>query len=257
MYLYFIEYKFSEVSFYYFLIRLYSEEWVIAYWYLYAYLAFLIILPIMQKIAKVLDNKDYNYILFVYLFIQCVKIAEFLIWKGEVTYNSSFSVFILEQTVIYPFMGYFLEHRLQPKDYNKRTALSLILLSVLCIAICCMLTHYVCVLNNEWSEKTCQTFFNSLIIIPSMSVYYWVKCIMEKCKLSNKTKRILSVVGSCTFGIYLFERIYRDVTIGIYSILESLIPSILACFIWIFISCVMGLFVTMILKRIPIINRFI
>ena len=42
---------------------LYSSQWNYAYWYLYAYLGFLICLPFLRALARKLEKKDYFYLI--------------------------------------------------------------------------------------------------------------------------------------------------------------------------------------------------
>lgn len=41
--------------------QLYVYNWNFSFWYLYVYIALLICLPLLQKIAQSLSNKDYIY----------------------------------------------------------------------------------------------------------------------------------------------------------------------------------------------------
>lgn len=45
-----------------FLSKLYDKNWNFSYWYLYAYVAFLISLPLLRRLAQNLSDKEYIYI---------------------------------------------------------------------------------------------------------------------------------------------------------------------------------------------------
>ena len=51
-----------------FLEKFYSDCMAIAYWYLYAYLGFLLMLPFIRKIAKGMQNVEYVYLFVLYIF---------------------------------------------------------------------------------------------------------------------------------------------------------------------------------------------
>lgn len=51
-----------------FLTQLYDSNWNPTYWYLYAYIPLLLSLPLLQKFAKSLSNKDYMYIYILFTF---------------------------------------------------------------------------------------------------------------------------------------------------------------------------------------------
>ena len=47
--------------------QLYVYNWNFSFWYLYVYIALLICLPLLQKIAQSLSNKDYIYMTILYI----------------------------------------------------------------------------------------------------------------------------------------------------------------------------------------------
>ena len=55
-----------------FLTVLYEDAWTVPFWYLYAYLAFLISLPLLQRFAKGLQNRDFGYLIVVFLAFSCL-----------------------------------------------------------------------------------------------------------------------------------------------------------------------------------------
>lgn len=196
--------------------------------------------------------------LLVYSFIQTLKIAQFIIWKGEISFNHNFSLFITERIVFWPMLGYYLENRLPPPDnYTRRKCTILIIAAMISICICCALTHYNWMILNGGSKDSVQTFLSLLIFIPAVTVYYTVKFWFSRHQISLHMTRILSVLGSCTFGIYLFEQIYRNKTRMIYDILCPYLHSLPACIIWILSACALGFIITWVLKHIPILNKFL
>lgn len=207
--------------------------------------------------AKSLPDRGFIYIIVVYFSMQFLSILQYIIWKGQVSYNGSFSLFIMGSNIFYPLLGYFIEERISEKYYTKKVLGIMVCASVVSILICCFLTHYRCNLINEWSEASCQTFFNTLIFIPASTVYFAAKMWYKNHKLGKTSAKILAVAGSCTFGIYLFEGIYRKITSFIFNALFPYLHTLPSCIIWILSACFIGMAVTLILKKIPVINKYI
>lgn len=255
-YLYSLNFKIENFDIKYFFQTLYSSRVTGAYWYLYSYLAYILMLPLLCKLAQTLSNQQFIYMIKIYFIMQIISIVQYIIWKGQISYNSSFSLFIMEDNIFYPLLGYFIEERI-PKKYYKKTVVKLVLISIIFIIISCYLTQYHCNLINEWNEASCQRFFSTLIFIPTFSVYFITKMWFETHKLSEYKSKVLILIGSSTFGIYLFEQIYRDRTQFIFNLLLPYLHTLPACLIWILSACVLGFIVTIILKQIPIIKKFI
>ena len=81
-YLYQLHLDLSKFSLEYFFRTLYSNRLTNASWYLYAYLAFLVALPLLQSFAKSLSYKQYIYMIEVYLAFQCLSIFEYIFEPG-------------------------------------------------------------------------------------------------------------------------------------------------------------------------------
>lgn len=78
-YLYTMRLDFSKMSLAYFFKILYSSRHTTASWYLYSYLAFLVVLPLLQSFAKSLDFKQYLYMIGIFMAFQCLGIAEYVL----------------------------------------------------------------------------------------------------------------------------------------------------------------------------------
>lgn len=98
-----------------FLSQLYESNWNFSYWYLYAYLSFLISLPLLQRIAQNLHDKEYIYILVVYIiFNMFIPSAQYLLFQGRHSLNANISIeWFASNIVVFPFVGYLLTCRLR------------------------------------------------------------------------------------------------------------------------------------------------
>ena len=238
------------------LTNLYIGNVTTAYWYFYAYLAFLLLLPFLRKIAKGLSNQEYHYMIALYLLIQGLIILQLYGLMG-LSYNHNFSLFITEQIVFYPLLGYYVEHRLPKERYNKKTITGLVIASVIAIGLMCMMTHRYCTIFNKWDEVSAQKYFELLIFIPAAMLYFCSKYYFSNHTIWKWAEKLIVIAGSATFGIFLLERIYRAETYPIYEMLCPYIHSFPASIIWAGCACVLGCIVTLLLKCIPGVKKFL
>lgn len=240
-----------------FLENIYTTNITVAYWYMYTYLAYILLLPLLRKMAIAMSNVDYKWMCLMYGLIQGLSIIDFLIWKGERGHNGNFYFFISTNYVFYPLMGYYIDQRLEKEKITKEKVLCLMVLSIIAISICCFMTHYRCALIGEWNESSCQMFFETLIFIPAITVYCATKIWFENHNLNRKVCAMISAIGGTTFGIYLIEEICRGRTRFVFDRLQPYIHTLPACWIWIFVACVFGSIVTLIIKQIPGVKKYI
>lgn len=247
----------QELSLIQFIEKVYTTNISVAYWYLYAYLAYILLIPLIRKMAKFMTSAEYKWMLLMLGLIRCFSIIDFLIWKGKKTYNSSFYFFITTNYVFYPLMGYYIDQRMKKEEFTKKKALILIAASIIAITVSCIMTHYKSTLYDEWTEGSCQTFFNTLIFLPTIAVYYLVKMWFMNHNLSNRVCNTITTIGGTTFGIYLIEQICRNETKFIFNWLKPYIHTLPACWIWILFACMVGSISTLLIKQIPGIKNYI
>lgn len=238
-----------------FLKIIYSGEAALALWYLYSYIGALIMLPLLRKLVSVMESKDYIYLACCSLiFSGIIPIIQFIFSKGTIHLNSHVSVTLFTSTnIVYMLMGYYIENVLDKKYYNKTIAIKLITFSVVCIMICCLMTQYKANITGELTEE----FYNSLILVPTVSCYYCCKWLFMNYKLNAKTYRIIQFIGRTTFGVYLVEGILRDRMLFVYYNLNKYLPSIPACFLYVLVTLSVGVIIIAVLRQIPLLRKFI
>ena len=247
----------QKLSLTYFLSNLYRDSLSTALWFLYAYLAYLFMLPFLRKLAKTMTNQDYQWMFFLFGAINCLPILDFLIWKGAGTHNNNFSFFITTNYVFYPLFGYYIDQRMPETSFTVKKVLAASAISVMAICICCFMTHYKCTLTGDWDEWKCQTFFNTLIFLPTITVYYGAKLFFQRHKISPRLQKMIVTVSETTFGIFLFEKILRNETLPVFTFLKPYLHTMPACLIWILCACVLGSCLIFVLKKIPVIKYYL
>lgn len=246
-----------------FLKILYSSNASVHLWFLYEYLAFLIMLPLIRKMAKSLTKNDYLYILIINLiFVGILPILEFLFSEGTIKYNFCFDISaIICGSVVYSLMGYFLDHQINCQNMKTKHLILSFLISLGAIIITMGITIYILKTkqiyhgNGSLNTDIVQKFLNNLIIIPAMNLFLVIKKICVTRKVPKKMQRLIQVWGSCVFGIYLFEYVLRTKTIFIYDFLQRYLPIMGAYLVWVLVMIIIGFIITWGLKKIPIIRK--
>ena len=228
-----------------------------AYWYLYAHLAFLLMLPLLRCLTKAMTEREYLWMYALYGILQLLSIIEYLIWKGEHTLNRNAAFFISINTVFYPLLGYYIDRVMDRRFFTGKTLLLLTLASFVGIAVCCMMTLYKRRFTEEMNIPAWETFFYTLNFLPATTAFLAAKMYFMKHVPGERACRILSELGGLTFGIYLFENIYRDKTMVVVWALQPYIRRLPACWVWILTACLLGAAVTFVLKRIPGIRKLL
>ncbi len=239
------------LSFVMFFTRLYVTTLANAYWYLYAYLGYLLMLPFLRKIAQGMTAKEALYMVVLYAVMSILPVFEFMIWEGKFTLERDFSIFTAANYVFYPLLGYFADRILDEKHYNRKTMAALSAASVAAIAVCCVLTVDRCTRYNLWQEVYCQAYFNTLIFIPSFTIFFGAKLFFMKHRPKERTSRLITALGGTTFGIYLFENVLREQTRPVFDFLKPAIRTLPACWVWVLAAFAAGSLATFLIKLIP------
>ena len=175
-------------------------------WFIYAYIAFLISLPLLRSLVSKLKEKDYYYMIgLVIIFNAIIPIVEYLIWKGKVSINQNIKVtWLFSNIVFYPCLGYFLQNEFK-KYNNKKSIIFLWIVNIIGIIISCYMTYYRFLETGALKESNAQAFFNNFSFINCICIFITIKYVFENAKMPNWINKLIYSVGSCTFGIYLIH----------------------------------------------------
>lgn len=243
-----------------FLAKLYSGNGQFHLWYLYSYIGFLMMLPILRKMVANLEEKDYIYIFLCHILVLGIlPVAQYVISKGTLTYSGNFSVRLFTSgSIFYSCMGYYIEKVMKEERFNRKNIIIGVIFSVLAIGISCYATDYKGKIDGVFEEgMLSETFHSSWIAVPAVTSFFCVKYFFNHIQMNPNVENLLITVGGTTFGIYLLEGILRDCTKFIFLILEAKMNSLFACGIWIFAALSLGVAVVSILKKIPGISKLI
>lgn len=236
---------------------IYSDSATTSFWYLYSYLALLLMLPFLRCMVKSMQQKDFIYLIIGYIvFVGCMPCMEYLIFnETNMLHESFYPVFFMTQNIFFALLGYFVEHFCDTSLYKTKTIIWCSVWSIIAILVTCLITFYQG-RTGSTSVADMEKFFNCFIAIPAATVYLIIK--NAGVRIENKNVcRCMSILGSAVFGVYLIEKIMRSFLSGVYYILNPLIGSFLASLVWCFMVLCFGLIVIIALKHIPFVKKVI
>lgn len=240
-----------------FLKRLYSGEISTPYWYLYRYLAYILMLPLLRKLAAGMGDREFRWMFWMFALIQTLNYVDFLLWKGTASHESHFAFLIKMDYVFYPLMGWHIDTKQRAGKLDGRTALALVAGSALAIGVSCLMVCYKCNLLDKWDQNTSKSFHNILTFVPTVTVFYLCGLWEQRHRPGPRLAGAITLVGGLTFGIYLMEYPCRRELLAVYTALEPILRSYLASWVWVFAVFVLAGVITFLLKKVPGIRRYL
>lgn len=229
-----------------------------AYWYLYAYLGFLFMLPFLQRIAKQMNRGEFYMLLSLHFVLwSLLPICNIFLWlagQESVSLAEEFSVPLASTAAFfYPLAGYYIDHKIDVRAVSKRKWAGLGMAAIAGIFLSCL-----CVYINGASDENYLTLFDYLLAVTVfLSVKYAVKVRLPALS-AGKTAEAVCFMGSLTFGIYLLDHYFKLVLYrGYEAAAERFMPSLFASFGWCLISMILGGTVTWILKKLPLCRKLL
>lgn len=229
-----------------------------AYWYLYAYLGFLFLLPLMQKLAKQMRRSDF-YTLFTLHFVLLSLLPMFNLLLRRAGYDGlstaeEFSVPLATTAAFfYPLTGYYIDHKIDIHMISKRQWAGLLAAASAGVGMSCFCMY----LNGAAGEEYLTLFDYLLAVVVFLLIKYVVEVRFPALSV-GRTAETVRFMGSLTFGIYLLDHYFKLVLYSGYEIFaERFIPSLFASFGWCAVSMFLGGSVTWILKKLPLFRKIL
>lgn len=229
-----------------------------AYWYLYAYLGFLCLLPLLQKLAKQMSRSDFYTLLTLhFVFLSLLPVCNLLLTvtgNENISIAGEFSVPLATSAAFfYPLAGYYIDHKIDIQTISKRkwaglgtAALTGVILSCLCVY-----------LEGAAGENYISLFDYLLAIAVFLFIKYTVTIGIPRLSVGRIAEAVC-FMGSLTFGIYLLDHYFKlFLYSGYEAFAESFLPSLFASFGWCVFSMFLGGVVTWILKKLPLFRRIL
>ncbi len=245
-----------------FFTMLYTSDMATAYYFLYIYIAFLLMLPIWRVLVRNMTNWLFLYLIGLNLFfVGCVPVFSFLIFKGTAEINWFLNpILAVSEPSFYFIIGYWIENVLPETWLTKRNLLLLGLAAVTGTCIAASMTWYHGVVAGGLTEAISERFYDSFLFLNTAFVFCFFRWWFLHHEVSQAWQRALIFLGSMSFGVMLFEEITRALTRwGFHHILLTYMPRVpfIDAILWISTAFALGLAFTYLLKKIPYFNHLI
>ena len=223
-----------------------------SYWYLYAHMAFLIMLPYIRKIIANFSKKDFQYFMIVHFIIAtCIPILDYVIFLANGKHVQLFHELqpplMLSHYFFYPIIGYYIDTYVDLRNLKLRKQFALL---VICI-IGCIVTAYMTYGQGVRTGYT-EDYFQMFNYFLAIAVF-----LLAKRFITNQTfiSKITYVVAPLTLGIYILDPILKIYLPPIEQFLNPNLPTVLVAFIWCMVSMVVGGTITFLLRLLPGVKR--
>ncbi len=236
----------SNLTFVDMLKTVYSTDVITQYWFLYWYLAFLIILPFLRMIAKAMDKSSGTYLLALLIIAEVVLV---IVEKAVNFDRINIMLPILERIVVLPLLGYCIENVFAELLERKIVAASVVLFGVLCLAINVIYADYT---YNNWGYSS---YIDGCVYFVAVGLYVLMRTLFGGKEFKPSAVKALSAAGGGTMLVFLLEPEVRFITEPVYDFLAPYITWFPAAVIWLLCAMAIGIAVSLVLKLIPGIKK--
>lgn len=245
-----------------FLMHIFQKSASTSLWYLYSYIALLLMMPFLRSMVKTMSEKEFIYLIAGHIVLAGIlPCLVHLLWEGKVSFHESFTpVIFVNQNIFYALIGYYFEHVADLQKWGKRVIIPVVLVNVAALGLTAYMTWHQIAITGERSTSLLEQFFNCFICIPTMTIFAALK--IACCRIRSRNARnILMILGEAVFGVYLIEKVARSLTNVVYQLLNPVVGSFIASLAWCLAVLCVSFVVVIAVKRIPglkrIINKFI
>ncbi|WP_346670985.1 acyltransferase [Faecalicoccus acidiformans] len=210
-------------------------------WYLYLLIGIYLLLPIYKVVTKGASDKLIKYLLLIYfLFLSVIPMLE------TIGIHIAFYIMVSSVYPFYLFFGYALHHGII--SLKRYQSFFMIVLSTLCII-------FLTIVNQENSHynlgNVLSNYSSVFVIVQSIGIFSLVDSIKWKNREWIKKLDVL------TFGVYLIHMLFIRSILKYLSINPFLNLPVVTISLLVIVVFILSLLTVVILKKVPIINKFI
>lgn len=230
-----------------FLLHLYRNDLTGHLWYLYSFLCYLLLLPFLRKLAQTMRAKEYLLLMVVYQAAQLLPVVDYALFQGAAAHTPYLSFFMAADYVVYPLLGYYIDC-MKDEEEREETIYILLFLSVLAILSTVLLMNWRYRIDGGWTSANREAYMGRLSLLPAVTVFYGMKKLCRRANASGRLAKALFVLGSCTFGVYLFDPKWRQFTQAVRMSLKPAVGLFAATLLQTLCACLLGLAATFVFK---------
>ena len=243
-----------------FFVTFFKQPLDTSYWYLYAYLGMLVMLPFLRKIVKSFCYEDFRYFVFVYFLLNTVlPILNYILGilqYPKISITGYFAVpFMTTKAFFYPLCGYYLANILDIRTVTRKQLVGMGVMAFLGIIISSCLTYHQGI-NGNFTQSFVQLsdYVTAIFVFVLFRHLDEVKQFFSRAEFVN---RAVSLVSQLSFGIYLMEPVLREQFYARFQIALAPLPLFPIGLAWCVVSMIVCGSATYLLKKLPIIRKLL
>ena len=224
---------------------IFTGKLFVPYWFLYAYLSILLVLPFLKKMVKNMDEKEMNILtIFIFVFYAVLPVISAI-------FRLNFEIsFMFAVSCCYCVLGYYLEHVIVTSAYTKKN----VILAMLVIAGSVVFSYWMVARDKITTGVIAGEYSSILSIVIAFCVFFIVKAIWRdtvKKKENVFGTKCIAIIGSCSFGIYLIEDYLRNGLSFICDMITPYMTTLPACAVWLIVVMIVGVAIISVLRKLP------
>lgn len=234
--------------------KLFSGEIQETYWFLYAYLGFMMVLPFMQKLAQNLDSAEYRYLMILKIAADVIIPLIYALTVIDLDDSWQGSIQFVTADVWYFLVGYYLANRIDDNCYRKKAAIRKIVLAFMAGIL---LPMCLVVIDYYTSGELKDDYLMMTTPVLAVTIFMAVKYLVSIATCTQRWNKEVLFLGQLVFAVYLTEWFARALFLPLYKLLITKMFGVAACTIYIFCSLVLSFIFAGLLKKIPGLNKLI
>jgi len=231
-----------------FLLFIYEQHTTTAYWYLYAYLGLLLMLPFLQKLAQAMETKD---------FLLYFGVAFFFIgfWPLVVeytpmsAYNEQLSLPLFGSLISYTLLGFFL--------YTKERRNPPASICLLIIGACTPITAAVTEHAYTATSGGRYLFLDDISLLPVILTSLCVFFLFRQLSFSDRAAQIIRTLGAASFGVYLLSDLFISILFPLCVLLRTHLPAFAAVTLYQIAIWLASLLSALLLRQLPLLKKLL
>lgn len=219
------------------------------YWFLYAYLSILLILPILRIVVKNLDFQGKKCLLaLIILFYMIIPL------KALVVNQEWLVTLMLDEKICYLFLGYFIEREMEEKHFSRKNKLVAWLGAIAAIAV----SFGMVVKPHAYGGEYALEYLSVMSMPLACAIFYLIRSASFGNESRNPTvKNLIVQVGNCVFGVYLIEDYLRKIVAIVCEGFGYYTDRLSVCIFRTVIVVLLGVPVIYALKKLPILKKLL
>ena len=227
-----------------------------AVWFLYAYIALLLMLPFLRAMVRGMELMSFYY-LFALQIILCVVVpALFVLVTGNTPEGFRVLTYLplCGNVFVYVIAGYYAEHKICVEKLKRWHILCLITVSAAFVLLAGLMSEWARLRMGAEHVNQYVPGLTSYLLVPCITIFIVVKRLLVSASEKKWVVNVARALGGAVFVVMIVENIMRrELSVLFPEYNSSYLPSILvSCLVWL---C--GLLLGLVCKQIPILKKVI